>query len=210
MANCDPNRTMYRWRKMTPVERKAALEYRKQSWLPWHGPPHYVDDSERYMITAACFEHRPVIGHSPQRMTLFERTLLETADSVCTKIFAWNVLPNHYHLLVHSPAVRELLKGLGQLHGRTSFFWNGEEDRRGRQVWFNAVETAIKSERHFWATLNYLLHNAVHHGYVKRWQDWPYSNAEQYLADVGREVAERRWHQYPVLDYGKDWDPPEL
>ena len=24
----------------------------------------------------------------------------------------------------------------------------------------------MKSERHFWATLNYVLHNAVRHGYV--------------------------------------------
>jgi putative transposase len=54
------------------------------------------------------------------------------------------------------------------------------------------------------------LHNAVRHGYVERWQDWPYSNATHYLAEVGREEAERRWREYPVLDYGNDWDPPEL
>ncbi len=67
----------------------------------------------------------------------------------------------------------------------------------------------MKSERHFWASLNYVLHNAVHHGYVGRWQDWPYSNAEQYLAEVGHEEVLRRWREYPVLDYGKDWDPPD-
>ena len=68
----------------------------------------------------------------------------------------------------------------------------------------------MKSERHFWATVNYVLHNAVRHGYVERWQDWPYSSAAQYLAEVGREEVEHRWHQYPLLDYGADWDPPEL
>ncbi len=67
----------------------------------------------------------------------------------------------------------------------------------------------MKSERHFWASLNYVLHYAVHHGYVGRWQDWPYSNAEQYLAEVGHEEVLRRWREYPVLDYGKDWDPPD-
>ena len=87
--------------------------------------------------------------------------------------------------------------------------WNGEEDCRGRQVWHRAVETAIKSEGHFWARINYVLHNAVRHGYAQRWQDWPYSNAAPYLAEVG-ERAERRWRKYPLLDYGKDWDPPEL
>jgi putative transposase len=68
----------------------------------------------------------------------------------------------------------------------------------------------MKSARHFWATLNYVLNNAVRHGYVERWQDWSYSNAVQYLAEVGHDEAERRWREYPVLDYGKDWDPPEL
>ena len=61
-----------------------------------------------------------------------------------------------------------------------------------------------------WASMNYIFHNAVHHGYVARWQDWPYSNAVEYLAEVGREVAERRWQTYPICDYSKDWDPPEM
>jgi putative transposase len=143
-------------------------------------------------------------------MAEFERDLLETADQGCETTFAWTVLPNHYHLLVHTPDLDSLLKALGQLHGRTSFRWNGEEACRGRQVWHRVVETEMKSERHFWATLNYVLHNAVRHGYVERWQDWPYSNAEQYLAEVDRAEAERRWREYPLLDYGKDWDPPEL
>jgi putative transposase len=43
----------------------------------------------------------------------------------------------------------------------------------------------MKSERHFWVTLNYVHHNPVHHGYVKRWLDWPWSSARQYLAETG-------------------------
>jgi putative transposase len=68
----------------------------------------------------------------------------------------------------------------------------------------------MKSESHHWASLNYVFHNAVRHGYVERWQDWPYSNAADYLEEVGRVVAERRWREYPVDEYGKDWDPPEM
>ena len=120
------------------------------------------------------------------------------------------MLPNHYHLLVDTGDVLALLKGHGQLHGRTSFRWNKEDGRRGQQVWHRAAETAMKSERHFWATLNYLLHNAVRHGYVERRQDWPYSNAVQYLDDVGRDLAEWRWREYPSLEYGNEWDRPEL
>lgn len=204
------DRGMYRWRKMTLAQREAALEHRRRHQLPWHGPPHYVGESGLYLITAACYEHRPVVGHSPERMAEFEAELLEATGANVEILFAWNLLPNHYHVLVHAPDIKGLLRALGQVHGRTSFRWNGEEDRRGRHVWHRAAETEMKSERHFWATINYVLHNAVHHGYVERWQDWPYSSAAQYLAEVGRDEAERRWREYPVLDYGKDWDPPEL
>lgn len=68
----------------------------------------------------------------------------------------------------------------------------------------------MKSERHFWATLNYVHHNPVHHGYVKQWQDWPFSSARDYLAEMGKERAAEVWREYPLLDYGKDWDPKEM
>ena len=206
----DPDRMMYRWRRMTPQQRQAAIQSRKCQHVPWHAPPHYESESGHYLLTAACYEHRSTIGLTPQRMAQFESDWLETLGKHCHAIFAWVLLPNHYHALVHARELDALLKALGQLHGRTSFRWNGEEACRGRQVWHGAAETEIKSERHFWATMNYVLHNAVRHGYVGRWQDWPYSNAAQYLAEVGRAEAERRWRGYPLLDYGKDWDPAEL
>ena len=119
----------------------------------------------------------------------FERQLIEMVLAHSASLFAWNVFPNHYHLLVSTWDVKRLLHELGQLHGRTAFEWNGEDARRSRKVWCNAAETAMKSEGHFWASLNYVLHNVVRHGYVQRWQEWPYSNAEQYLEQVGRETA---------------------
>jgi putative transposase len=68
----------------------------------------------------------------------------------------------------------------------------------------------MKSERHFWATFVYVLHNAVKHGYVERWQDWPYCNAREVIEEKGREYALRLWHEYPIDNYGMDWDHPEL
>jgi putative transposase len=136
--------------------------------------------------------------------------LLDALQEQCPTVFAWTVLPNHYHALVENRKINRLVRHLAQLHGRTSFNWNGEEGCRGRKVWFNAAETAMKSEGHFWATMNYVLHNAVRHGYVDRWTDWPYCSARAYLETIGRERATKIWMEYPLLDYGNDWDPPEL
>lgn len=200
----------YRWRKMTEEQREQARKYRKENHLPFHSPAHYEGDCGLYLITAACFEHKPIIGLSAQRMAAFESSLVAFLKDASTSVFAWTILPNHYHALVECQPVAELLKGLGQLHGKMSYTWNGEEELRGRKVWFNTTETVMKSERHFWATMNYILHNAVKHRYVARWTDWPYCSAREYLESVGREQALRTWQEYPLLDYGNDWDPPDL
>jgi len=54
--------------------------------------------------------------------------------------------------------------------------------------------------------MNYVHHNPVHHGYVQRWQDWPWSSATAFLEKVGAEKAREIWQEYPILDYGKKWD----
>ncbi len=64
----------------------------------------------------------------------------------------------------------------------------------------------MRSERHFWATLNYIHNNSVKHGYVKRWQDWPFSSAKQFIEKYGRERTLEIWKEYPVLEYGVGWD----
>ncbi len=200
---------MYDWRRMTPDQRVAVLAERQRHPRAWHGPPHYAGAAELFLISAACFGHQPIIGASPGRMAEFEADLLADSAVSCPTVFAWVVLPNHYHLLIRTRDLAGLLHGLGRLHGRTSHRWNGQDGRRGRQTWHRAAETAMKSEGHFWATLNYVLNNPVRHGYAARWQDWPYSSAERYLADVGQECAKRRWLEYPIDDYGAEWDPAD-
>ncbi|MBI4470973.1 MAG: transposase [Acidobacteria bacterium] len=199
---------MYDWRRMTGEDRARVLETRRARHQPWHSPPHWEHLGEhRYLISAACYEHAPIIGKSPDRMTECEAELLRICREFCTEIHGWCILPNHDHLLVRTERITELLYELGQFHGRSSFAWNGEDDTRGRKVWCNCFERRIRSERHFWASLNYVHHNPVHHGYVKSWSDWPWSSAAEFLRQVGRDKAMKIWKRYPVLDYGKKWDP---
>jgi putative transposase len=162
------------------------------------------------MISASCFEHRAIIGHSTQRMTSFAESLLQTLDDAAEETWAWVVLPNHYHVLVVSKSILELLKALGKLHGKSSFAWNGEENSRGRKVWFNAAETVMKSNAHTAATMNYIHHNPVKHGYAEKWTDWPWSSAQEYLNDVGRGTALEHWNTCPVDQYGDGWDDASL
>jgi hypothetical protein len=53
-------------------------------------------------------------------------------------------------------------------------------------------------------------YNPVHPSYVARWTDWPWSSAPEYLARTNPDEAKRIWHEYPLGDYGKGWDEPEI
>lgn len=201
---------MYLWRKLTEKQQKELLGFRRFNNRPWHSPQHRESQDGRYLLTAACYEHRHIIGANPERLAGFSERLLSTSETHCQALYAWCVLPNHYHVLALTRQLPDLLQDIGLLHGRTAFDWNGEDSERGRKVWFNCVETAMKSDRHFWATLNYVHHNPVHHGYVKRWPDWPFSSSGAFLAQTDRVEAKRLWQEYPIQDYGKAWDPPGL
>jgi putative transposase len=201
---------MYLWRQLNAKQREELLEFRRFNNRPWHSPQHRESQNGRYLLTAACYEHRHIIGLNPKRLADFSERLLELLNADCEEIYAWCILPNHYHALVLTRKLPQLLHDIGELHGRTSFEWNGEDNMRGRKVWFNCAETGMKSDRHFWATLNYIHHNPVHHGYVRLWQDWPFSSGGAFLKEAGREQAAKLWNEYPILEYGQDWDAPDL
>ena len=192
---------------MTPAQRLEALAYRRLQRNPWHSPPHWNFVGQRqYIISATCYEHKSIIGKNHQRMTDCESALLAECNEAATTIYSWCVLPNHYHLLVKTEQIEELRKRLGRFHGRSSFNWNGEDKQRGRKVWFNCFDRNIRSHRHFWASVNYIHHNPVKHGYVDKWQDWIWSSASDFLERVGHETAAKIWREFPILDYGKNWD----
>jgi putative transposase len=196
---------MYTWRKLSPAQRDELLRYRKQRHWPWHGPPHPGVKDALFHITAANCEHRCITGKSLQRMGEFGNELMKAMAATDDKCIAWCVLPNHYHLLVAVSDLHQTAKCLGRLHGRTSRQWNLEDGCTGRQCWYRCADRA-RSERHMWAAMNYVHHNPVKHGYVKMWQDWPFSSAAAFLESVGRERAAEVWRDYPILDFGKGWD----
>jgi putative transposase len=202
---------MYDWRKMSQAQREEALLERVRLRHPLHTPPHSPADVPRlYHLTAACYEHRPIIGRSPARMAAFEAELTGTLTSGGSALRVWCVLPNHWHALVLVGDLEGMVRTIGRLHGRTSRAWNVDDECPGRTCWHGCADRAMRNEAHVHATVNYILHNAVHHGYVERWQDWPYSNAREYLGEVGEEEAARRWKAYPLRDYGKTWDDPGM
>ena len=136
--------------------------------------------------------------------------LLAVLAAHANETFAWCVLPNHYHALVEAADIKRLVYHLGRLHGRTSHAWNAEECTRGRKVFFRAVERAMRSDRHYWATLNYVHHNPVRHGYVDALDGLAVEQRSGIPGPDRRERGEACLAGYRIHEYGKNWDDPEM
>src|SRR5437870_11578664 len=105
---------MYNWREMSPEEQARALELRRARHLPWHSPPHLDLQGHRpYLISAACYSHHHIIGKSAERMTDCEESLLELYRNCCLALYAWCLLPNHYHCLIRTHNIDQVRQELG-------------------------------------------------------------------------------------------------
>lgn len=197
---------MYQYRKLSEQEKIEILEHRQRMQLPWHSPPHFDNINNTYLITASNFNHSLITGFSIQRLISFQTILLDIVDKHTEKIYAWCILPNHYHILIQTEDLNYLIYGLGQMHGRTSRFWNLEDNTPGRKCWYRCADRIIRSERHLYTTVNYIHYNPVKHGYVTKIDQWEFSSAKDFLDMISKEKAIDIWKQYPILDFGKDWD----
>jgi putative transposase len=101
---------MYLWRKLSDKQRGELLKFRLSNKYPWHTPRHTEGWNGRYLLTAACYEHRNIIGLNPARMDNLSERLLKTLGSHCEEIYAWCVLPNHYHVLVLTRKLKDLFQ----------------------------------------------------------------------------------------------------
>ncbi|MCS6844463.1 MAG: hypothetical protein NZ528_09125 [Caldilineales bacterium] len=191
---------------MTPEERQQVVEQRRALGYPLHAPPHPNRDEGRYLITAANFEHALIMA-SPQRLTEFEARLLDALAGIEATVYAWVILPNHYHVLLAVLTLNQISDALQELHGKTSREWNLADGRTGqRKVWYKFSDRWIRNDRHFYRALNYIHANPVKHGYVASPYDWPWSSLERYVEHQGREWLQETWKKYPPDRFGRGWD----
>ncbi len=196
---------MYEYRKMSPEERQRVLEARRARGFPLHAPPHYPGINGAYLISAACYEHRPIF-QTPDDLSLLADEVLSALAKARMAHPAWVFLPNHYHVLLEAEDLRIISETLRLLHSRVATAINGRHHQRGRRVWYRYTDRLIRNESHYWATVNYIHFNPVKHGYVDQIEDWPWSSIHEYLETQGRDWATRLWKAYPIRDYGKGWD----
>ena len=133
---------------------------------------------------------------------------LEKHTSPIADLFAYNLLPNHFHLMMqmksaevieqHFQEVKKEKKFMAEiapdflmerfsncLNSYTKAF-NKMYNRKGALFMDFLRRVEIQSDDQFRQTVFYIHKNAVHHGLAKQIDDWPYSS---FQAIIKRETA---------------------
>lgn len=197
----------YEYRKLTPKEREDVVLYRREHGYPLHAPPHPFREAGYYLITAANFEHAPVMD-SADRRTEFEMLLLGALRGIQAELIAWVILPNHYHMLIDVESLDSVSAALKYLHGKTSRQWNLEDNlTEKRRVWYRFSDRLMRSEKQLHQTFNYIHNNPIKHGYTNDVNEWLWSSFKLYEESNGRDWLQEQWKSnMPPEDFGRGWD----
>ena len=197
----------YKYRKLTSKEREEIVNYRRERGYLLHAPPHPFREAGAYLISAANYEHKPIMK-LPERRTDFEIRLLTTLKEITDEVIAWVILPNHYHFIAAVQSLNHVSAALKHLHGTTSREWNINDRLTGkRRVWYKFADTYIRNQVHLHQAFNYIHYNPVKHNYVKDPFEWRWSSLHLYYEDKGREWLRDHWQTYkPPSDFGNGWD----
>ena len=128
------------------------------------------------MVQAGTRNKEPFF-HAPDRLSLVCDALLELAEKYGWALEAWAVLSNHYHFIGTSSkpdALRQLVRHLHSLTAREINRW---DEAPGRRVWFQYWDTHLTYHKSYYARLNYVHRNAVHHGLVRTPSEYPWCSA---------------------------------
>lgn len=196
---------MYRYRTLTPGQKAEVRRHRQLRGYPTHEPPHLHQADGWFLITAATYEHKPRFCTEADRAWLLQELMTEL-QTAGIPFGGWVVLPNHYHLLVQCKPLSTISQPLRRVHARTARELNRREGLTGRQIWYRFNDRQMRSERHYYTTLNYIHYNPTKHGYAQKPLCWACSSVHWYLEAFGIEWLRDLWRTYPVRDYGKGWD----
>ncbi len=165
-----------------------------QGWH--HRPAHLFVPNTAYIVTAGTL-HKQHYFQGVERLRLLQEELFAAATAYAWALQAWALFSNHYHLIASAPADATTLKPMLQrFHSATSRAVNRLDNALGRQVWFQFWDTCLTYEASYYARLNYVHHNAVHHGLASVAEQYEFCSATWFVAEADPAFYKR------VCSYG--------
>jgi len=165
----------------------------------YHNPFHLKLDNQIYWISASTYHRSKLLNNAGKE--IMRDLLKDLIQQRGHRLYAWGILDNHYHLLLHLKSGSGLPIFLKLLHGRSSRFLNRSQGLAGRKIWYQYWDRCIRGEADFYRRFNYIHHNPVKHGYVVLPEHYEYSSYNYYLRKHGEEWLADIFRSYPIVDF---------
>jgi REP element-mobilizing transposase RayT len=107
--------------------------------------------------------------------------IARAAERYAWDVFAWCVMPNHYHLVLRTPH-GGFSAGFREINGNHSRRTNRRYERSPHLFENRPWDKALRSQAHLVSSIVYTLRNPLDAGLCSRASAWPYSS---YRASVG-------------------------
>jgi putative transposase len=116
---------------------------------------------------------------------LFIRCLLRSLERESIRLYAFCVMPNHFHLVLGPEHDGQLARFMQILTGSHSHAWHRAHQAAGGGALYRGRYHAcpVQTDVHFLTVCRYVERNALRAGLVKRAEAWPWGSASRYCND---------------------------
>ena len=141
-----------------------------------------------------------VLNRANARMTIFERdtdyeafekVLREAVERTKTRLLAYCIMPNHWHLVVWPTKEGELSRFVGWLTLTHTQRWHAHRHSAGSgHVYQGRFKSfPVQEDEHFYTLGRYVERNARRANLVRRAEQWPWSSLARWLRGSAADKA---------------------
>ncbi len=154
------------------------------------GLKRYQCSGHDHLVTFSCYRRRPYLDNDHAR-TVFLSILEELRQRHRFHVFGYVLMPEHLHMLLGEPKVRDLASTLNVLKTQTSRQLKGDR----KQFWqIRYHDWNVITHPKFVEKLRYIHRNPVKRGLVDKPQDWLWSSYRHWLTgEPGPVEVESHW-----------------
>jgi putative transposase len=168
-----------------------------------HAPMHVFVPNAVYMITAGTL-HKAHLYNTKRKLRSLQDVLFRIADKRGWELRAWALFSNHYHLIAKSPDDGSLRRFIQHFHSESAKALNRLDQTSGRRVWYQYWDNCLTFESSYYARLNYVINNPVHHQLVNAAELYPFCSAgwmaQNESRAFNRKVESYKYDQIDIDD----------
>lgn len=139
-----------------------------------------------------------VLNRANARMTIlenkgdyeaFEKVLAQAVERTATRLLAYCLLPNHWHLIVWPRKDGELSRFVGWLSLTHTQRWHAHRHSTGSgHVYQGRFKSfPVQEDEHFYAVARYVERNAMRAGLVRRADQWQWGSLHRWLRGLAAD-----------------------